>query len=389
MRTCSKDIFIMKKILIFVLIVLFLPIQQANSAGVACRKSQVNTIKSNLICKQITKYRYNWIEIKKDIQVIPSPKPIAPTVETKQESTVNKFVTISESASSQIISKVNKTNVSILNTNYIVSNTINTSHVIKIKDQLNFSYTYWKNQYNGDFLNIILWDYESAAWADKIYKEIKGNWNLDQKPSSAAKSPEFCTNAWQSNFKNNGKPKYVIISCENPKYYETLRFKMAHEYTHVVQDHLGLIQPNSSIWVIEGGAHYYGQVLGFEGNKDLINKNRKEFLYSLKYYMDNGSFKYNIKDINKKDFISYMKTMHGRSADEPKTVSAYLLGSIATEYLIGLYGEEKLIAFWKEHSINSNIEINFLKIYGLSIDTFYSDLYEYYIFHLKDFSYGN
>lgn len=390
MRTCSKDIYLMKKVFFISLLIIGLLLTpfQATAATKACPKSQLNKIKNGFVCKKVDDV-YRWVQILPPTTKI-TPTPINTTTQTTNASnTINKFILISDSAQSTILNKINKNKLEILNTNYIISNTIQLSHVETVKNQLDTSYTYWKDYYDGKNLNIILWDYASSAWADKVYEDIKGNYNKGQKPSSAASSPEFCTNAWQSNFKENNIDKFVIISCENPTNADRLKFKMAHEYTHVVQDHVGLIQSNSSVWSIEGGAHYYGQVIGFNGNKNLINQNRKDFLYTLKYYFDKNQLQYNFLNIKKIDFISHMKVLESRSADEPKIMSAYLLGSIATEYLIGSFGEAKLLEFWKEHKQNNNTSSAFNKVYGYSIDIFYEELYEYYIFHLKDFSYGN
>lgn len=380
----------MKKYIVAILISLLLPISNSTAADSPCIKAQVGKVKNKLVCTQVSKYRYAWLSPKVLDKLIPvvTPTP-TPSPNTIVATPTHKFILISDSAQSTILNKINKNNIETLNTNYMISNTIDTSHVENIKNQLNVTYTFWKNNYDGKDLNIILWDYASSAWADKVYEDIKGNWNKGQKPSNAASSPEFCTNAWQSNFKENNLNKFVIISCENPTNAVRLKFKMAHEYTHVVQDSIGLVQPNSSVWSIEGGAHYYGQIIGFSGNKSLLNQNRKDFLYTLKYYFDRKQLQYDFINIKKPEFVSWMKGLESRSADEPKTMSAYLLGSIATEYLIGSFGEDRLLDFWKEHKNNNGTSNAFSKVYGYSIDIFYEELYEYYTFHLKDFTYGN
>ena len=56
---------------------------------------------------------------------------------------------------------------------------------------------------------------------------------------------------------------------------------------------------------------------------------------------------------------------------------SYLLGSYATEVLVSIYGHEKMAMFYKGYSSGQNSEGNFLNVFGISLDVFYTKLTPY------------
>ena len=56
---------------------------------------------------------------------------------------------------------------------------------------------------------------------------------------------------------------------------------------------------------------------------------------------------------------------------------SYLLGSYATEVLVAVYGQDKMVKFLREFKTSNDLDSNFERIYPISVDTFYGKLAPY------------
>ena len=56
---------------------------------------------------------------------------------------------------------------------------------------------------------------------------------------------------------------------------------------------------------------------------------------------------------------------------------AYLIGSYSTEVLVAVYGQQKMIDFYRSFDANTSIPGNFEKVFGISLETFYAKLTPY------------
>ena len=315
------------------------------------------------------------------LEIIPfnttSPTP-APSKSPSSDPLIQTYEKIRKEARSLITERIKESSIQTLNARYLIANTIS-SQIESIKRrELSVAYTHWKDIFSSNKITIILWDSNSGAWADATYDSVKGNWNAGAKLSVTAKEMSYCNNAFSSNFYNS-EDNYVIASCENADFIEESQFKMAHEYTHLVQNSFKMFDgsPKYALWVIEGGAHYYGQIIGFAGDDRAINANINSLLFN---YESHGGYKpirTFIKNSSEKDFADFMGAIEYSSGAAKDTQASYVFGAIATEYLLGKYGETKLLDFWREFRNSQNVAGNFLKVYGFSISNFYGELKGY------------
>jgi len=376
----------LKKIITFLIFVI-ISISTSYSAEAItplkpCSKKSLNQLKNNSICKKIDSV-YRWIPLE-----IKETKPVdVPKTTLDVSKTNTNFLNIRNNARTELAKKiVTNTNES-FNSKYLIAPTVQDFIVKELKKRIDISYVYWKDTFVPTNANIVIWDTDSKQWADTTYEELKGGlWNKGHRLSDTAQDAYTCNNAFSSNFMINNVPKYIIVSCDNNMYLNMSKFKMAHEYTHWVQDGLGLIQDNSPIWLIEGSAHFYGQSIGFNNSQELFDQNRKNLISSYDY---NKNRKFNsilsfINTSKNEEFVSYMETLEKRHSTDYDLQASYLIGSVATEYLIGKYGEAKLLLFWKEYKVSSNTNNNLKKVYGISSEEFYINLKEYAKYHLGE-----
>ncbi len=315
------------------------------------------------------------------LEIIPfntsSPTP-APSKSSSSDPLIQSYEKIRKEARSLITGRIKESSIQTLNARYLIANTISSQIESIRRRELNVAYTHWKDVFSSNKITIILWDSNSGAWADATYDSVKGNWNAGAKLSVTAKEMSYCNNAFSSNFYNS-EDNYVTASCENAAFIEESRFKMAHEYTHLVQNSFKMFDgsPKYALWVIEGGAHYYGQIIGFAGDDRAINSNINNFLSNYEFHGGYKPIRTFIKNSSEKDFAEFMGAIEYSSSAAKDTQAAYVFGAFATEYLLGKYGETKLFDFWREFRNSQNVSANFLKVYGFSIGNFYGDLRGY------------
>lgn len=307
----------------------------------------------------------------------PTPSP-TPSKSTSSDPLIASYEKIRKDARELILSRIKESSIQTLNARYLIAPTVSTQIEAIKRRELNIAFTHWKDTFSSNKVTIILWDSNSGAWADATYDSVKGNWNAGAKLSETAREMAYCNNAFSSNFYNS-EDNYVTASCENADFIEESKFKMAHEYTHLVQNSFKMFDGSQkyALWVIEGGAHYYGQIIGFAGDENSINSNINGFLANYEFHGGNKPVREFVKKATKTTFAEFMSSIEYSSRAPKDTQAAYIFGAFATEYLIGKYGETKLLNFWREFRNSQNVAGNFSKIYGTTIDSFYGDLRGY------------
>jgi hypothetical protein len=351
------------------------------------------TVSGGRYVKMITAFAINGRILtfyESPLEIIPlnTSTPTPSTSPSKAKTTNPVFLAyekIQGDARLQISSKLKEVEIEALNARYLVAPTVS-KQIEQIKrNELNIAYTHWKKIFSSNKITIILWDSNSGVWADNTYDEIKGQWNAGSKLSTSAPDMTRCNNAFSANFYNN-EDNYVTASCENADFIESSRFKMAHEYTHLVQNYFKMFDGSIryALWVTEGGAHYYGQIIGFASDNTSINENINNLLANYEFHGGFKPIREYLKNSNETAFVDLMKSIEYSSSSASGLQAAYAFGAFATEYLIGKYGEDKLLNFWREFKNSQNVSTNFSKIYGTNIDDFYKELRGYVNYFLNE-----
>jgi hypothetical protein len=144
---------------------------------------------------------------------------------------------------------------------------------------------------------------------------------------------------------------------ENQDWYVQRRSIPAHELFHIVQDDLSEMSFNLGpdhpkaipTWLIEGSANYYGfYVVNRMGFNDYKEGRSSQSWFNYEYGTKIPLAKYN-------DF----------------STDPYIIGQLATEYLVASAGFESLMNIFKLSKTEKTFSAAFKKAVGLSLDEFY------------------
>jgi hypothetical protein len=144
---------------------------------------------------------------------------------------------------------------------------------------------------------------------------------------------------------------------ENQDWYVQRRSIPAHELFHIVQDYLSEMSFNLGpghpkaipTWLIEGSANYYGfYVVNRMGFNDYKEGRSSQSWFNYEYGTKIPLAKYN-------DF----------------STDPYIIGQLATEYLVASAGFESLMNIFKLSKTEKTFSSAFKKAVGISLDEFY------------------
>ncbi|EIC92091.1 hypothetical protein IMCC13023_05700 [Candidatus Aquiluna sp. IMCC13023] len=180
---------------------------------------------------------------------------------------------------------------------------------------------------------------------------------------------------------SNSNGYLTIIQCLGFKVTAKRLHVIAHEYTHWYQFDAGDIPGNGPNWLVEGGATFYGSVIGFMGTDDEW-KTRLSFIRDPLYGDDlqNGEPIGTLRDwvlsSTKEQFISLMTRIE-RGGGPGEAGQQYLFGNLASEALVASFGHSKMIEFYESFRASPDWRANFESVYGLSVEEFYGKLHPY------------
>jgi hypothetical protein len=291
------------------------------------------------------KPKENNVSVEKPIVVVQESK----TIDFVPWSTNSEGLTIIESAlknTDTYFSNVTPNSSYDIN----VDKSFPSSEITWIKEMLSFtngSFPVLKNNSIKVFVS------GSGEWAKKTLENERlwvGNPNSKYPCDSFATSEGSCAN-----------DNIILLSYydvqENQDWYVQRRSIPAHELFHIVQDYLSEMSLNLGpdhpkaipTWLIEGSANYYGF---YVVNKMGFN-NYKESRSSRSWY--------DYKSGPQVPLIEY-----NNFSSDP-----YIIGQLATEYLVASAGFEGLMNIFKLSKTEKTFSSAFKKAVGLSLDEFY------------------
>ena len=251
------------------------------------------------------------------------------------------------------------------------------------KARVTDAYNFWLPDFKPESFTELYWlmnTKDQVAWANSIWLPLEGNNNghasidhLSPSSCNAADSADFGQIDWQTHtYTSHG---YITNTCAGETTPDKA-FKVIHEYTHLVQYSMNIVQ-NGPSWLTEGGADYFGEILGnAQVSQALVDAHHKSYVQAIP----------TVSSWSSQRWLTEAKALENANADPHE---AYYLGSLITELLIGVYGLDKYVSFMKSYSSAPNIFMGpdrvdssflptqFQKVYGISLDDFYKDAYPY------------
>ena len=223
------------------------------------------------------------------------------------------------------------------------------SEIAWIKEMLSFtkgSFPVLKNNSIKIFVS------GSGEWAKRTL-ENEGLWVGN--PNSKYPCDSFATNEGSC-----ANDNIILLSFynvqENQDWYVQRRSITAHELFHIVQDNLSMtfnLGPGHPkripTWLIEGSANYYGfYVVNRMGFNDYKEGRSSRAWFDYEYSPKIPLAKYD-------DFLT----------------DPYIIGQLATEYLVASAGFESLMNIFKLSKTEKTFSSAFKKAVGISLDEFY------------------
>lgn len=360
----------------------FLPAQSATIAGTKCTKLNSTKTVSNIkyTCVKSGKKLF-W---NKGVAIIPALKPTPtptptptvastpattqtaePTLTTKSFSPWDTNVTakeLSDAAQNEFANWLAKFEPGRLNHKLIVQDGVpsNRLNTFKAADQMDSKL--FSSLISGGSVTVIGKD---ESWVVKTLNANGGKFtSCNQSPGNSSLS--YCLDNFvgYQGFVLNGDS---FFDPKNPSYDGSSL--LSHEYFHSVQS--GILKKGNSgetgdpgfnkkfpVWLIEGSANFVSFSI-------VANKNNANYWDGYKAML---SYAPQRADINRNLLEEYeIRTCCGND----KPTYPYVIGQLATEYIVASAGFDKLLDLWRTAGDGDNFETIFLRVMGISKASFY------------------
>lgn len=252
------------------------------------------------------------------------------------------------------------------NINYIIDEKINDKNKELIFKLVNKTMFAFKDIYKDQNVTLFFWTQENIDWANKIHNDLYGG-NI---PSHAQRLFN-CNSASANEF--NGKR--FIIMCIPNDFENSLGSgaSIPHELAHIVQyQQKYFMYSNMPCWIIEGSASFYGEFIGLSSAD---SKQLREHFAKQSFDFYNNKIKISTREMMSKNPSDLFRLLEDRTCgffnNQNYVEAGYLVGSIFFEILVGIYGNEKVIEFYKTFDVSSDWKNNFKNTFLISVDDFY------------------
>jgi hypothetical protein len=365
------------------------PAKAKVAAGATCSKIGATTSVGgkSLVCKKVGSKKL-WTLSASSMTPTPSSTPkaagfCADTPTAVGEITNYNACAVFLNAESALLARLKNSGHVAAPVKIIADPGIDSQWISAEKARVTDAYNFWLPDFKPESFTELYWlmnTKDQVAWANSIWLPLEGNTNghasidhLSPSSCNAADSADFGQVDWQTHtYTSHG---YITNTCAGETTPDKA-FKVIHEYTHLVQYSMNIVQ-NGPSWLAEGGADYFGEILGnAQVSQALVDAHHKMYVQWIP----------NVSSWSSQQWLTEAKSLENANADPHE---AYYLGSLITELLVGVYGLDKYIAFMKSYSSAPNIFMGperadgaflpaqFQKVYGISLDDFYKDAYPY------------
>jgi hypothetical protein len=263
---------------------------------------------------------------------------------------------------------------------FYIDPSIASTYISDERNRLNRIYTLLQNDFAPQSIDVLYWIDSSDStilWAQNQFNSFYPTPRVFQKENPNSLCGNGFALNWPATINNLSVERFGYVSCSG-NVTPDMAFKAIHEYFHLFQYNYRFAGKGGVLWLVEGSADFYGQMLGlnYENPSNLV----KHRAMMANWFMES-------KHLTQEQFIALMQKMESSVGDGR---TAYYLGSLATEVLVGLYGNEQFFNFvkdWKDLpdcrmqcvTTPNNFATRFEKYFGVTPLKFYEKLYPYYV----------
>ena len=352
--------------------------------GAACSKLASTSV--------LGKVRYTCVKKGKKL-IWDSGKPVAPapvksvpaSPETTQKPSLDMLDTkaVYDTSRAEVWFQIARNSAVATNVKYFVGKNVEESMVSLIKKDLASAIGLWATKVTkDDDVSVIWYTQPDLEWAKSKYLELTDN------PISASNINSSCTLTYcggaTATVTNKGALVFEQGMKHNPDGWN--RSTSAHEYTHLAQYKTSNRKVYAMpLWLKEGSAQFYGEAVGYSplGKQASIRRGmHTQFARDAEDAVATAFNGLKVKEVLAAgvtaDAVKIMTLLEARQGNSSLTGLAYLLGSYASEVLVAVYGQEKMVELYESFSTSENWEANFSKVYGVSTAHFYGKLAPYF-----------
>ncbi len=287
------------------------------------------------------------------------------------------------------INKDSKKNLVANTATIIFSPSINKKQKRKFKATAESSLSFWSKEANLGNVSILFWSPSDISWAKQKFAEQTPGWGLNAKrlhgDIAMINGKQTCIRSindsnYQKPFSSEPELSHITRICvDDNKWMAWHWHVITHEITHMWQYSAIDINTSPWLWIIEGGATYYG--LALSGIDQPNAKENIKHMYST-YFMYDDYGRSLVKKIEK-DSSALVKfldsTLPPTNYSENTrniniTNASYKIGSLVVAKMVEKYGHEKFVEFYNSLSTSNDYKENFKSIYGIKFSIFCKEI---------------
>lgn len=229
---------------------------------------------------------------------------------------------------------------------------------------------------------VVMFTNLDGAWADNALNTYGGSFpgKVSEEIAKQSEGNRRCNFAFATENRTTRVPVYY--SCTDTR---SLRAwpnyqNPPHEYFHLV--HHAVAPVRTPVWLFEGSASYFGEVLGNLAENTLQRKLKQGFLVSRDFDPNNegfdpGRFTKWLSTATADDVVKVFKALESEPSRPRSAYAHYAIGSWATEALVATYGVDGFMKLWKNLGSGMSFQSAFQESFGVSPDEFYAKLTPY------------
>lgn len=148
---------------------------------------------------------------------------------------------------------------------------------------------------------------------------------------------------------------------------------LPHENVHIVQQYLTKNQTQKMpCWLREGSANLFGNFIVAEKyGASAYNSAKRGDMNNYLW----GRSGVELRAFNQNEWFTHLKSLEGNFQGGCDYLYRFAYGSglLLSELLMSEYGFDKMMNFWRAFALEKDWRLSFNEIYGVSIDTWYSE----------------
>lgn len=270
--------------------------------------------------------------------------------------------------------------------NLFFSSSISPRHKKEYLKLIERSIGFWSKKSDLGKVNVVVWHLEDVAWANEKYLSLTNGWYIQGIAGRVGMHHGRirCLQSSNSTKYIDGVPHHIVSICHDPKEKTPWAYHViGHEITHVWQ--MSAVTKNTvPLWLLEGGATYYG--LGLTGIDRPRSVNNFKNMYRNYSRHDNYGrqiFK-NLKTNDAELCKFLLETGNINESNQADLTNAsYKYGSVVVDKIIKRFGHDNFIDYYKSFEQSDDQVANFKKVFGVEMQDFCDTITSEVVGHFK------